>query len=284
MDGKDNKIESNNLINFRGNLMDFSVPRVMAIANINEDSFYEGSRLSGEKEILRRVEEFLNEGADIIDVGAISTRPNADLSDLKTELNRLIPAIRLIRKEFPDTVLSVDTFRSEAARQAIDEGADMINDVYGGRYDEEMFKTIGELQVPYVLMHSRGFSHDMIEKSGYDNVANDVIKELSEKVSQLFDAGVKDIIIDPGFGFAKTIEENFKLLNDLESLKVFDSPILAGLSRKSMIYRSLNLDPEQALNGTTVLNTVAYMKGARLFRVHDVKPVKEMIELLNKTS
>ncbi len=284
MDGKDNKIESNNLINFGGNLMDFSVPRIMAIANINEDSFYAGSRLSGEVEILKRVEKFLIEGADIIDVGAISTRPNADLLNLDAELDRLIPAIRRIRKEFPKAILSVDTFRSEAARQVIELGVDMINDVYGGRYDDDMFRVIGELQVPYVLMHSRGFSHDMLEKTGYDNVANDVVKELSEKVSQLIAVGVKDIIIDPGFGFAKTIEENFELLNDLESLQVFNSPILAGLSRKSMIYKSLNIDPDQALNGTIVLNTMAYMKGARLFRVHDVKPVREMIELINKMS
>ena len=282
MDGKDNKIESNSLINFTGNLMDFSVPRIMAIANINEDSFYKGSRLSGDIEILKRVEKFLLEGADIIDVGAISTRPNADLLDLDAELDRLIPALQLIREEFPEAIISVDTFRSEAARRAIEQGANMINDVYGGRYDDEMFKTVGDLQVPYVLMHSRGFSHDMLDKTGYENVANDIVKELSGKVTQLINNGVKDIIIDPGFGFAKTMEENYELLNHLDVLKIFDYPILAGLSRKSMIYKKLNIDPEQALNGTTVLNTLAYSKGARLFRVHDVKPVKEMIDLLSK--
>ena len=281
MDGKDNKIESNSSINFDGNLMDFSVPRIMAIINVNDDSFYEGSRYALEKDVLMRVQSFLEEGADIIDIGAISTRPNADLHDAEIEMDRLIPAVRSIQREFPSAILSVDTFRSNVAERAIDEGAKMVNDVYGGRYDSQMFKLMGELKVPYVLMHSRGFSKDMNAKTGYENVAIDVVNELSAPLNELRMCGVKDVIIDPGFGFAKSVIENYELLNNLEVIKTMNCPLLVGVSRKSMIYKKLNIDPSEALNGTTVLNTIAYLKGANLFRVHDVKPVKEMITLLS---
>lgn len=281
MDGKDNKIESNISINVGGNLMDFSVPRIMGIINVNDDSFYGGSRAKVESDILSRAERFLMEGADIIDVGAISTRPNADLFNVNVELERLIPAIKAIKREFPDALLSVDTFRSEVAEKAVEEGGDIINDVYGGRFDKDMFETVGKLKVPYVLMHSRGFAGNMKEKTGYKNIINDIISELDAPLNTLRESGVKDIIIDPGFGFAKTISENYKLLNDLALLKALGYPLLVGLSRKSMIYKKLKTEPSDALNGTIVLNTLAYMKGANIFRVHDVKPVKEMITLLS---
>ena len=280
MDGKDNKIESNNLINCRGNLLDLSIPRIMAILNVNDDSFYQGSRVSSEHLILQRVEQFLSEGADVIDVGAISTRPGADLKDVEIEKERIVPAVQSIVKAFPDALISVDTFRSEIAKITIGEGAHIINDVYGGRFDGEMFKTVGELNVPYVLMHSRGFSKDMTRKAEYSDITREVIQELARPLKELRSNGVKDVVIDPGFGFAKSINGNYELLENLDALKSLECPILAGLSRKSMIYKKLKIESDEALNGTTVLNTIAFTKGASLFRVHDVKPVRQMIDLL----
>lgn len=280
MDGKDNKIESNSFMNLSGNLIDFSIPRVMGIVNVNDSSFYKGSRSPATEDVLRKVEQHLKEGADIIDLGAISTRPGADLESSKQEIERLIPVVKAVTDYFPDALLSIDTFRSDVAALAVKEGAHMINDVYGGRYDGEMFESIAKLKVPYILMHSRGFSHDMNEKTGYKHVAHDVVKELSEKLLELRNLGVKDIIIDPGFGFAKTTKENYELLNNLELLSTLGCPVLAGVSRKSMIYKKLDITPQESLNGTTVLNTLAFSKGAKVFRVHDVKPVKEMISLL----
>lgn len=281
MDGKDNKIESNSLINLSGNLMDLSIPRIMGIVNVNDESFYQASRTTILDDVLRRVEHHLSEGADIIDLGAISTRPNADLHNSEEELNRLIPALRIIKKNFPEAILSIDTFRATVAERAIGEGGNMINDVYGGRHDDAMFETVAKLSVPYVLMHSRGFSHNMNDKTGYHNITREIVRELSEPYSKLRELGVKDVIIDPGFGFAKTVTENFELLNSLEAIGVLKCPILVGFSRKSMIYKKLGVNPEDALNGTTVLNTIAYSKGANIFRVHDVKQAKEMIQLLN---
>jgi dihydropteroate synthase len=281
MDGKDNKIESNSFMNLSGNLIDFSIPRIMGIVNVNDNSFYDGSRAIAIEDVLRKVEQHLKEGADIIDLGAISTRPGADLESSTQEIERLIPTVNAVSDYFPNALLSIDTFRSDVAKLAVKEGAHMINDVYAGRYDGEMFEIIAKLKVPYVLMHSRGFSHDMNEKTGYKHVAKDVVQELSGKLLKLRNLGVKDIIIDPGFGFAKTLNENYELLNNLELLSTLGCPILAGVSRKSMIYKKLGVNSEESLNGTTVLNTLAYTKGAKIFRVHDVKPVKEMINLLN---
>jgi dihydropteroate synthase len=252
----------------------------MGILNINDNSFYEGSRILSTQVLHKKVEQYLSEGASVIDVGAVSTRPNADLEDATSEMKRLLPAIQKIRKNFPHAVISVDTFRSEVARAAVLEGADIVNDVYGGRYDNQMFKTIADLNVPYILMHSRGFSKDMMNKTGYDGVAKDVLKELSTPLNELRTMGVKDVILDPGFGFAKSMDENFELLRDLEVLGSLDCPILAGLSRKSMIYKKLQTTPEDSLNGTTVLNTLAVVKGAKILRVHDVKSAAEIIKLL----
>tara|TARA_B100000508_G_scaffold125643_1_gene109719 strand:+ start:12798 stop:13646 length:849 start_codon:yes stop_codon:yes gene_type:complete len=280
MDGKDNKIESNNFINVSGNLLDLSKKQVMGIINVNNDSFYDGSRRTSVEQAVKAVEVQIEQGADIIDLGAISTRPNADLESTEVEVSRLLPVLKEVRRLFPDLIISVDTFRSDVADQAIGEGADIINDVYGGRYDGQMFSLIAKHKVPYILMHSRGFSQDMMELTSYQNVVNDVIHELSNSISELRDLGVKDIIIDPGFGFAKNIDQNYELLHGLDQFSILDVPVLAGLSRKSMIYKKLDVDPREALNGTTILNTLAVLKGASILRVHDVKQAKEVITLL----
>lgn len=280
MEGKDNKIESNNLINLQGKLIDLSSPKVMGIVNVNSDSFYAGSRANQKEQVLKKVAEHLEGGATFIDVGGISTRPGADLYNVDEELKRVIPAIRWIHESFPEALISVDTFRSEVARRAVNAGAVLINDVYGGRYDESMFKTVADLKVPYILMHSRGFSEDMMRKTDYENITKDVICELSESLSSLRKEGVKDVIIDPGFGFAKKLDDNYTLLHDLNMLKVLGCPVLVGISRKSMIYKKLGVNPEKSLNGTTVLNTLAIDRGAGILRVHDVKPAQEVINLL----
>lgn len=281
MDAKDNKIESNNLINLSGNLMDLSTPKIMGVVNVNNDSFYRASRASVLDDVLKKVEQHLNEGADIIDLGAISTRPDANLQNSDEEMSRLIPAITAVKENFPGTILSIDTFRSDIAEISIKAGGNMINDVYGGRFDGKMFEIIAKYDIPYILMHSRGFAKNMNDKTGYSNIAQDIIKELSTSIIQLRRLGVKDVIIDPGFGFAKTIAENYELLNSLEEMNVLNCPVLVGFSRKSMIYKKLGIKSEEALNGTTVLNTVAYTKGANIFRVHDVKQAKEIIQLLD---
>lgn len=280
MEGKDNKIESNNLINLQGKLIDLSSPKVMGIVNVNTDSFYAGSRTNQKDQILQKVEEHLEAGATFIDVGGISTRPGANLFTVDEEIKRVIPAIEWILEAFPEALISVDTFRSEVAKQAVNAGAMLVNDVYGGRFDESMFKAVADLKVPYILMHSRGFSEDMMKKTEYENVTMDVIRELSEPVSALRDLGVKDIIIDPGFGFAKKMDDNYELLYHLDLLKVLKCPVLVGVSRKSMIYKKLGVNPEESLNGTTVLNTLAIDRGAGILRVHDVKPAQEIINLL----
>ena len=280
MNREDNKIVTNNSIKIKGNILDLSEPKVMGVLNINDNSFYKGSRILTSNNLLSKVEQYLVEGAAIIDIGAVSTRPNADLENTKAEMRRLLPAIHDVRKHFPDVIISVDTFRSDVANAAVIEGADIVNDVYGGRFDDEMFNVVAQLDVPYILMHSRGFSKDMTRKTGYDGVAKQVVKELSYSLKRLHNLGVKDIIIDPGFGFAKTLKENHELLKDLEMLHVLGCPFLAGISRKSMIYKKLKIKPEDSLNGTTVLNTLAVLKGAKILRVHDVKQAVEVINLL----
>lgn len=257
-------------------LMDFQVPKIMGIVNVTLDSFYEGSRVSEEASLLSRIQRFILDGADIIDVGAVSTRPYADDVSEEEEMGRIEGALSLIVKHFPGVIVSVDTFRSEVARMAVDKGAHMINDISGGNRDALMFKTLGKLNVPYVLTHSRGDSKTMMSMQAYDNIVVDVIQELSEKVERLRNLGVKDILIDPGFGFAKSVEQNYELLNQLEFLSIFDAPILVGISRKSMIYKLLGLRPEEALNGTTALNMAALLKGANVLRVHDVKEASEV--------
>lgn len=278
---KDNKIIPNFQLKCKDKLLDLSKPLVMGILNITPDSFYEGSRMKSKDAILATVQTMLEEGASIIDIGGVSTRPGAATVSLEEELNRVIPAIDRIVDEFPDVIISVDTFRAEVASKAVRAGASIVNDVSGGRLDSKMFETIAELDVPYVLMHSRGDSKNMQSLTDYKNVVQDVISELSRDLQKLRSLGVKDIIIDPGFGFAKTIDQNYELLNELEHFKVLGCPLLVGVSRKSMIYKRLKISPEEALNGTTVLNTIGVTKGAKILRVHDVKEAMQVVGLTN---
>lgn len=269
-------------INVNGRLIDFSRPLVMAIVNVTPDSFYVGSRTQYLPEIMKLVEQNIIDGMDILDIGGVSTRPGADLLTEKEELERVIPVIKAISRQYPDVIISVDTFRSNVAHVAVDNGAHIINDVYGGRFDEKMFEIVGKLKCPYILMHSRGFSNNMQSKTNYNNVTKDVVSELSLVINQLRNQGVKDVIIDPGFGFAKTLEQNYELLKNLSFLHTLDLPILVGVSRKSMIYKLLETSASEALNGTTVLNTFALLNGANILRVHDVRSATEAVKIVKK--
>jgi dihydropteroate synthase len=268
-----------NLINIKGKLIDLSTPKVMAILNVTPDSFYSKSRFNIEQ-VVEKVGEMLNQGATFIDIGGYSTRPKAEDISIEEELNRVLPVIEAIHQNHPEAIISIDTFRSEVARQSVAAGASIVNDISGGNLDEKMFETIAELDVPYIMMHSRGNPQTMQELTDYQDVVNDVIKEVQQKVYQLRQLKVKDIIIDPGFGFAKNIQQNFELMNHLERFSILDLPILVGISRKSMIWRNLEITANEALNGTTVLNTVALQKGAKILRVHDVKEAVEVIRLM----
>lgn len=264
--------------------MDLDKPRVMGILNITPDSFYEGSRLSSNSDILKRAESMLEDGADILDVGAYSSRPGADEVSEEEELDRVLIALEKIRKEFPRAILSLDTFRSSIAEIAIrDYGVDIINDIYGGTYDNTMFDIIQKYNVPYILMHMKGTPADMQHKAHYEDIFAEIIKWFADRKHELVLRGVNDIIIDPGFGFGKTIKHNFSLLNELERFKVVDLPLLAGLSRKSLIWKTLDTDPGGSLTGTVVLNTLALVKGASIIRVHDVAEAVQTIKLLNST-
>lgn len=282
MDGKDNKIAANLMIKCGDKLIDLHQPLVMGIINVTPDSFYEGSRVQEDSVLLSRIQSFISQGVDIVDVGAVSTRPDANDVGEIVEMERMTNAVKLIKMHFPDLLISVDTYRSRVAKSAVQNGAHIINDVSGGNLDEEMFRTVAELKVPYVLMHSRGNPKNMQQLTDYENVTMEVVKELSEKIEVLLKFGVNDIIIDPGFGFAKTLEQNFKLLDDLSYFSVLNYPILAGLSRKSMIYKTLDCSPNDSLNGTTALNMVALIRGANILRVHDVKEAKETVKLFQK--
>jgi len=270
---------SNKTLNLRGGLLDLSTPKVMGILNVTPDSFYDGGRYTDDQSILEQVEKMQRDGADVIDVGGYSTRPGAKEISGGEELSRVVNAIRIIVKAFPESILSVDTFRSSIAKAAVLEGACMINDISGGEMDEKMFDTVASLQVPFVLMHMRGTPQTMSRLSEYDNLLKDIVDYFHKKINRLHELGVNDIIIDPGFGFAKTVEQNFELLKNLNYLKILRKPILAGLSRKSTIWRTLETSPEESLNGTTVLNTVALLNGANLLRVHDVREAVECIRL-----
>ena len=268
-------------INLNGNLMDLSTPKIMGILNVTPDSFYDGGMFDSNKKILDHVEKMLTDGADIIDVGGYSSRPGAKEVKLKDEIKRVVPAIELIKKEFNETTISVDTFRSEVALQAVNSGASIINDISGGDLDPNMFNCVAELNVPYIIMHMQGNPKNMQNNPLYENVLVEIIENLSKKVFEATEAGVIDVIIDPGFGFGKTIEHNYKILRELSFFKELDCPILVGLSRKSMIYSLLEEKPENVLNGTTCLNTVSILNGANILRVHDVKEAKEVIKLTN---
>ena len=268
-------------INLNGNLMDLSTPKIMGILNVTPDSFYDGGMFDSNKKILDHVEKMLTDGADIIDVGGYSSRPGAKEVKLKDEIKRVVPTIELIKKEFNETIISVDTFRSEVALQAVNSGASIINDISGGDLDPNMFNCVAELNVPYIIMHMQGNPKNMQNNPLYENVIVEIIENLSKKVFEATEAGVIDVIIDPGFGFGKTIEHNYKILSELSFFKELDCPILVGLSRKSMIYKLLEEKPENVLNGTTCLNTVSILNGANILRVHDVKEAKEVIKLTN---
>lgn len=268
-------------INLNGNLMDLSTPKIMGILNVTPDSFYDGGMFDSNKKILDHVEKMLTDGADIIDIGGYSSRPGAKEVKLKDEIKRVVPAIELIKKEFNETIISVDTFRSEVALQAVNSGASIINDISGGDLDPNMFNCVAELNVPYIIMHMQGNPKNMQNNPLYENVIVEIIENLSKKVFEATEAGVIDVIIDPGFGFGKTIEHNYKILSELSFFKELDCPILVGLSRKSMIYSLLEEKPENVLNGTTCLNTVSILNGANILRVHDVKEAKEVIKLTN---
>lgn len=270
-------------INVNGKLMDFSSPKVMGILNVTPDSFFAQSRKQTSKEIIERVKQIINEGASIVDLGAYSSRPNADDVSPKEEMNRLRIALEIIRNEFSDIVVSIDTFRADVARMCVEEyNADIINDIAAGEMDKDMFPTIASLGVPYIIMHMKGTPQNMQDTPKYDNLLKEVLYYFSEKVQKLRDLGVKDIIIDPGFGFAKTIEHNYELLNHMEEFQIFDLPILVGVSRKSMIYNLLGTTPQEALNGTTVIDTIALMKGANILRVHDVRQAVENVRIFEK--
>lgn len=268
-------------INVNGKLLDLSYPQVMGILNITPDSFYAGSRKQTEEEIRNRVQQITEEGGSIIDVGAYSSRPNAQHISIEEEMSRLRNGLQIIRNEYPDAIVSVDTFRADVARMCVEEyGVSIINDIAAGEMDEHMFQTIADLKVPYIMMHMQGTPQNMQRNPHYENVVREVMIYFAQKVQLLRDLGAKDLIIDPGFGFGKTLEHNYELLDKLESLNLFNLPILVGVSRKSMIYKLLGGSSEDALNGTSIINTIALMKGADILRVHDVKAASEAVRIV----
>lgn len=267
--------------NCKGRLITATHPLVMGIINVTPDSFYEGSRCDSPKAVLKQAEKMLADGADIIDIGAQSTRPNATQISMEEELSRLAGIVDVITDKLPEAIFSIDTFYSKVAEICVAAGASIINDVSGGQMDENMIATAGKMDVPYVCMHMRGTPQTMQQLNDYDNVSQAVIDYFSNKIQECTAAGIKDIIIDPGFGFSKNIRQNFELLGNLQLLKMLNRPILVGLSRKSTIYKTLGVTAEEALNGTTVLNTVALMNGASILRVHDVKEAREAVKLLD---
>lgn len=254
----------------------------MGVINITSDSFYSGSRFQSIKDILLKTEKMLSDGADIIDIGAASSRPGAGLISSKDELNKLIPALKAVNKEFPDVIISIDTYNAETASETIKNGAHIINDISAGSIDKKMLHTIAEHNVPYIIMHMQGTPQNMQEKPSYKNIIKEISLYFAKKIDELTKLGVKDIIIDPGFGFGKTLEHNYELLNKLEYFKIFNNPLLVGLSRKSMINKALNIKPGEALNGTTVLNSIALTKGANILRVHDPKEARQAIRLIER--
>ncbi|WP_354305518.1 dihydropteroate synthase [Pedobacter sp. UYP1] len=279
---KDTFLNRKITLNLKGELLDLSRPCVMGILNLTPDSFYSNSRMGSIDAALERAEICLKEGAAFIDIGAYSSRPGAAGVTTDEELRRMIPAIAAISKRFPEAKLSIDTFRAKVARESIAAGAHVVNDISGGNLDELMFETVAALNVPYILMHMQGTPQTMQQKPVYKNIGLEVVDYLAEKVNALKALGVKDIILDPGFGFAKNTTHNYQLMNQLENLGVFGLPVLVGISRKSMIYKLLGTTADEALNGTTVLNTIALQKGAVILRVHDVKAAVECISIVEK--
>ena len=269
-------------INCKGTLIDLSTPKVMGILNITPDSFYDGGHYKNEVSILNQVEKMLNEGATFIDLGAYSSRPGADQVSETEELKRIIPIVELLVAKFPDINLSIDSFRSDIVKKCIGAGAAMVNDISAGKLDSTMLETVGKLNVPYIMMHMKGTPQTMQRFTDYEDLFKDIIYYFSERITEARSHKINDIIIDPGFGFSKTLGQNYELLNNLELLNIIGLPILVGVSRKSMIYKLLNNSPNEALNGTTSLNTIALLNAAKILRVHDVKEAMECVKITNQ--
>lgn len=269
-------------INCDGNLIDVSSPKIMGILNVTPDSFFDGGKYNNLNKIATQVDKMLQEGATFIDIGAYSSRPGAKHISEQEELSRIVPIITFLKREFPNILISIDTFRSEVAKQCIANGACIINDISCGEMDKKMFETIAELQVPYIIMHMQGTPQNMQQNPKYSNITQDILFYFSKKIAQLHNLQINDIIIDVGFGFGKTIDNNYQLLSELELFQNLEKPMLVGLSRKSMFYKYLNSTPQQALNATTIANTIALQKGASILRVHDVKPAMEVVKIVEK--
>jgi len=277
-----NFFEAKQSLNIKGEIFDLSSPKVMGILNVTPDSFYSNSRTNSIDEALRKTEQFLNEGASFIDIGGYSSRPGAkDISE-DEELGRMVPVIEALNKNLPEAIISIDTFRAKVAEETILAGAHIINDIAAGDMDEKMFETVARLQVPYIFMHMQGTPQNMQQNPVYNNVLLDVIDYLAKKTAILKALKVHDLILDPGFGFGKTLEHNYELLNQLDDFKIFNLPVLVGFSRKGMIHKALRITAAEALNGTTVLNTIAVQKGAKILRVHDVKEAVECVKLIER--
>lgn len=269
-------------INCKGQLVDLSTPKVMGILNVTPNSFFDGGKYKNESEMLSKVGKMLSEGATFIDVGAYSSKPSAEFVSEEEELQRIVPIINLILEYYPETLISIDTFRSDVAKVCIENGAAIINDISAGNLDDNMLETIAKYNVPYIMMHMRGTPQTMQAMTSYENIVKEILFYFSERIAQARSHGINDLIVDPGFGFAKTLEQNYEVLQKMELFEILELPLLAGVSRKSMIYKTLHSTAEEALNGTTVLNTIALTKGAKILRVHDVKEAMECITLFNK--
>lgn len=271
-------------LNCKGQLVDINSPKVMGILNITPDSFYDGGRYKDESAILNQVERMLHDGATFIDIGGYSSRPGANHISVDEELQRVIPIVELLMQQYPNCLISVDTFRSKVAKRCVEAGAALVNDISSGQLDQEMMQAVGELQVPYIMMHMVGTPQTMMDHAHYEDLMKSILSFFSERIAMAKAHGILDIVIDPGFGFSKTIAQNYQLLNALELLEIIERPILVGLSRKSMIYKVLETTPDKALNGTSALHAVSLLKGASILRAHDVKEAQECINLVNQIS
>jgi dihydropteroate synthase len=272
------------LINCKGQLIDLSIPKVMGILNVTPNSFFDGGKYKNEEAILSQAEKMLSEGATFIDIGAYSSKPSAEFVSEQEEIDRIVPAIKLILKHFPEALLSIDTFRAEVAKASIENGAAIINDIAAGELDDKMFDVIADYNVPYIMMHMRGNPQTMQSLTEYEDIVKEMLFYFSEKVKRARSLGINDLILDPGFGFAKTTDQNYEVLQKMELFNLLELPVLAGVSRKSMIYKTLGNTAQEALNGTTVINTIALTKGAKILRVHDVKEAVECVTLFDKIS
>jgi dihydropteroate synthase len=269
-------------INCNSRLIDLNLPKVMGILNVTPNSFYDGGKHNEINSIMHQVDKMLSEGADFIDIGAYSSKPSAEFVSEEEEIKRLVPIIKELVDHFPSIVLSVDTFRANVAKVAVEHGAVIINDISAGLLDEKMLETVADLKVPYIMMHMRGNPQTMQSLTNYEDIVKEMIFYFSERIQKARSFGISDIVIDPGFGFAKTLEQNYEVLHKMELFSMLELPLLAGISRKSMIYKVLENSPQEALNGTSVLNTIALQKGAKILRVHDVKEAVECIKLVSK--